>query len=229
MANKKNSTRSASSKFAKQTAEPATSAPSKNSTKSERTKQALSEALEQLMHEKPLSKITVRAVATCAGVDRQTFYYHFDTMDDLLDYLCRKRLSILTDDMLATALENEGPHDLFVRVVQQVDSVRDVLVPLLSNSGRKLLLSAFYEAVHSALVSHMRARTDEASVFVSSSDVEAAALYCQCASVHIVVDWLCGDGVTDPKLKPETVADLLSDQLDLHAKGLVAKAKAAAA
>lgn len=203
----------------------ATAGSSKHSTKSERTKQALADALEQLMHEMPLAKVTVRAVTTRAGVDRQTFYYHFDTMDDLLEYLCSKRLPMLTGNMLATALENESPRELFVRVVRQVDSQRTVLVPLLNNSGRKLLRGVFYETLHAALVSHMRAKVDEAGVFVSTGAIESAALYCQYASVFIVMDWLCGDGVTDPTLKPETIADMLAQQLDLHAKGLIANAQ----
>lgn len=198
---------------------------SKHSTKSERTKQALADALEQLMHEMPLAKVTVRAVTTRAGVDRQTFYYHFDTMDDLLEYLCSKRLPMLTGNMLATALENESPRDLFVRVVRQVDSQRTVLVPLLNNTGRKLLRGVFYETLHAALVSYIRSKVDEAGVFVSTGAIESAALYCQYASVFIVMDWLCGDSVTDPTLKPEIIADMLAQQLDLHAKGLIAESQ----
>ena len=203
----------------------ATAESSKHSTKSERTKQALADALEQLMHEMPLAKVTVRAVTTRAGVDRQTFYYHFDTMDDLLEYLCSKRLPMLTGNMLATALENESPRDLFVRVVRQVDSQRTVLVPLLNNTGRKLLRGVFYETLHAALVSYIRSKVDEAGVFVSTGAIESAALYCQYASVFIVMDWLCGDSVTDPTLKPEIIADMLVQQLDLHAKGLIADAQ----
>ena len=203
----------------------ATAGPSKHSTKSERTKQALADALEQLMYEMPLAKVTVRAVTQRAGVDRQTFYYHFDTMDDLLEYLCSKRLPMLTGNMLATALENERPRDLFVRVVRQVDSQRTVLVPLLNNTGRKLLRGVFYETLHAALVSYIRSKVDEAGVFVSTGAIESAALYCQYASVFIVMDWLCGDSVTDPTLKPETIADMLAEQLDLHAKGLIAEAQ----
>ena len=203
----------------------ATAGPSRHSTKSERTKQALADALEQLMHEMPLAKVTVRAVTARAGVDRQTFYYHFDTMDDLLEYLCSKRLPMLTGNMLATALENERPRDLFVRVVRQVDSQRTVLVPLLNNTGRKLLRGVFYETLHAALVSYIRSKVDEAGVFVSTGAIESAALYCQYASVFIVMDWLCGDSVTDPTLKPETIADMLAEQLDLHAKGLIAEAQ----
>ena len=203
----------------------ATAESSKHSTKSERTKQALADALEQLMHEMPLAKVTVRAVTQRAGVDRQTFYYHFDTMDDRLEYLCSKRLPMLTGNMLATALENESPRDLFVRVVRQVDSQRTVLVPLLNNTGRKLLRGVFYETLHAALVSYIRSKVDEAGVFVSTGAIESAALYCQYASVFIVMDWLCGDSVTDPTLKPEIIADMLAQQLDLHAKGLIADAQ----
>ncbi len=194
------------------------------SAKSERTKRALSVALEQLMHEMPLAKVTVRAVAERAGVDRQTFYYHFDTMNDLVEYLCRTRLPMLTENMLVLALETEDVHDLFARVVTQVHAVRETLVPLLNNSGRQLLRSIFHDPLHAALVSHMRAMADTAGVFVPSADMEAAASYCQHASVLIVMDWLCGNGATDPNTEPEALAETLSTQLELHTKGLLAMA-----
>ena len=106
----------------------------------------------------------------------------------------------------------------------QVHAVRETLVPLLNNSGRQLLRSIFHDPLHAALVSHMRAMADTAGVFVPSADMEAAASYCQHASVLIVMDWLCGNGATDPNTEPEALAETLSTQLELHTKGLLAMA-----
>ncbi len=50
------------------------------------TKRALADSLRKLLLEKPLPKITVGEVSTGAGVNRQTFYYHFNDIVDLLLY-----------------------------------------------------------------------------------------------------------------------------------------------
>ncbi len=112
---------------------------------------------------------------------------------------------------------------MFLNVVQQLESQREVLAALISVSGRKFISGAFYETMHASLVRYLRERADESGIFVSTGEIESAALYCQYASVHIVIDWLCGDGLTDPGLKPKDLAELLSAQLDMHATGLLAR------
>ncbi|WP_320127393.1 TetR/AcrR family transcriptional regulator C-terminal domain-containing protein [uncultured Sphaerochaeta sp.] len=51
------------------------------------TKLALAQSLRQLMQERTLDKITVKEVVERCGVNRQTFYYHFRDMYDLLDWM----------------------------------------------------------------------------------------------------------------------------------------------
>ena len=51
------------------------------------TKYALASALKKMMEVKPLDKITVKDLVEICGVNRQTFYYHFDDVYDLLEWV----------------------------------------------------------------------------------------------------------------------------------------------
>ena len=51
------------------------------------TKEALAAALRQMMTVKPIEKVTVKDIVEICGVNRQTFYYHFDDVDDLLEWV----------------------------------------------------------------------------------------------------------------------------------------------
>ena len=51
------------------------------------TKEALANALRQMMTIKPIAKITVKDLVEICGVNRQTFYYHFDDVYDLLEWV----------------------------------------------------------------------------------------------------------------------------------------------
>lgn len=51
------------------------------------TKEALADALRQMMAVKPIDKITVKDLVEICGVNRQTFYYHFDDVFDLLEWV----------------------------------------------------------------------------------------------------------------------------------------------
>lgn len=51
------------------------------------TKESLGNALKQMIAIKPIEKITVKDLVEICGVNRQTFYYHFDDVYDLLEWV----------------------------------------------------------------------------------------------------------------------------------------------
>ena len=51
------------------------------------TKEALGKALKKMLSVKPIDKITVKDLVEECGVNRQTFYYHFDDVYDLLEWV----------------------------------------------------------------------------------------------------------------------------------------------
>ena len=48
------------------------------------TKRALAASLIKLLSQKPLDKVTVKDIIEDCGVNRQTFYYHFKDIYDLV-------------------------------------------------------------------------------------------------------------------------------------------------
>lgn len=56
----------------------------KNSSVSEQTKQQLASALKTLMAQKPMDKITIADLTGICRIRRQSFYYHFEDIYDLL-------------------------------------------------------------------------------------------------------------------------------------------------
>ncbi|WP_281550141.1 TetR family transcriptional regulator, partial [Murimonas intestini] len=55
---------------------------------SQTTKRALAASLKKLLLEKPLDKITVIDIVEDCEVNRQTFYYHFKDIFDLIEWMC---------------------------------------------------------------------------------------------------------------------------------------------
>lgn len=69
----------------------------KHNEQSQQTKQALSEALKAMMKKKPLNKITVRELVEDCGVNRKTFYYHFEDIYALLKWTLEQEALLLFD------------------------------------------------------------------------------------------------------------------------------------
>ena len=49
------------------------------------TKDSIRSALISLLNERPLHKISVKSIADQVGISRNTFYYHFKSVPDLLE------------------------------------------------------------------------------------------------------------------------------------------------
>ena len=54
------------------------------------TKKAIAASLKQLLARKPLSKITIADIAEDCGINRMTFYYHFQDIYDLIAWICQE-------------------------------------------------------------------------------------------------------------------------------------------
>lgn len=73
-----------------------------------RSRNAILSAFERLLMEKPLSDITVSAIAREANVDRKTFYVHFGTVDGLLDAIAVDVVEMIVDSVEKTLASMDG-------------------------------------------------------------------------------------------------------------------------
>ena len=107
----------------------------KHSASKIRTKKALSQALKELMEEKPLGKISVCSITDKCGLNRKTFYYHFRDVQQLLRWT-------IEQDAVNTVKEY-GKINSYKGAIQfAIDYI----------SRNKTLLSAAYNAIgHNAL------------------------------------------------------------------------------
>lgn len=115
------------------------------------TKNALAEALLELMRTKRLDRISVKEISEVCGLNRHTFYYHFRDIDDLLNWTCaqkfeRSTMSIRTlewperfTQLMRVLLENRSivcnamrsvPFEQCARFID--DRVEDWILPALN-------------------------------------------------------------------------------------------------
>ena len=73
----------------------------------EKTQLALFAALDDLLSEKPFSEITVSDLSRRAGIGRQTFYRHYDSIGDMIDKRFQKR----REEQLSVARQSLEDHE----------------------------------------------------------------------------------------------------------------------
>ena len=58
---------------------------------SQLTKRALAASLKKLLAQKPLSKIAIADITEDWGMNRMTFYHHFQDIYDLINWICQEK------------------------------------------------------------------------------------------------------------------------------------------
>lgn len=94
------------------------------------TKKLLADGLKELLKKKTLDKITVKELVATCGVNRQTFYYNFQDIYELLEW-------IFIEEGEQLKKETEGLKDWH-------DRLHVVIEQISSEENRRLILNAFY-------------------------------------------------------------------------------------
>ena len=110
-----------------------------------RTKIALEAAMQELLREKPLEQIRVRELADRCGIRRQSFYYHFNDVYELLDWsigreqerLLRRQTGFVTWqqvylDLQQYMAENRAYYQTILRIRGR-ERLRELLAPVFQN------------------------------------------------------------------------------------------------
>ena len=90
------------------------------------TKQAIAAAFAQLSQKKPVDKITVKDFVEHCGISRQTFYYHFADIAELMH--CAIAQDVLARHSIADAMLGEITPRM-AQAVAQADAKR-ILIPI---------------------------------------------------------------------------------------------------
>ena len=116
---------------------------------SEHTKQQLASALKVLMAERPMDKITISDLTAICKIRRQSFYYHFEDIYDLLRWMFQNEAISLLQQHEGALLWQEG---LF-QLLRYLEENRAVCLCALKSMGRDHI-KRFFEADIYSIIHH---------------------------------------------------------------------------
>ncbi len=143
-----------------------------------KTKKALAESLKKLMRAKPFSKITVTEIVNDCGVNRKTFYYHFEDIYALLRWIFEEEaLNIVKQLYLIN--DYDGAMDFIVEYIDKnrafMRNAYDAFGSVeLGNFFRKSTLELTRQLIKTAEESMKRRLTPETEDYLCEFLTEAA-------------------------------------------------------
>ena len=161
-------------------------------TASQQTKQALAAALKELMAQKPIENITIHDLTEHCGIRRQTFYYHFEDVYDLLRWMFQEEGIALLEQQKGAILWQEGLLQLF----RYIEENRAVCLCELKSVGRKELKRFFEADIHAIIYRTVEQLGNEVGAIqagVTKDDVDLLTHFYVLACVGLLESWLLGE------------------------------------
>ena len=164
----------------------------KRSSASERTRQALAEALKELMAQKPVDKITIHDLTERCGIRRQNFYYHFEDVYDLMRWMFEKEAVSLLRQHEGTLLWQEGLLQLFHYLEGNRAVCRCALKSVGRDTIRRFFESDIYAIIHQT-VERIGEEISGNSGSITKPDIDMMTYFYVVALAGMAESWVLGE------------------------------------
>lgn len=168
------------------------------------TKRAIVESFLKLLNQKPLDKITVKEIVDDCGINRNTFYYHFEDIRALLAFVVDAEVEqVITDNADVESLE-EG----FIEGAKFALTNRRAVYHIYNSVNSDELdryLNGMAEEVMRRLVDKM-----DIDKSVSNTDKELIIHFYKYGMVGMMKAWVSEGMKADPEQLIRSMGDLLN-------------------
>ena len=186
---------------------------------SEQTKQQLARALKELMQEKPFDRITIRDLTERCSIRRQTFYYHFQDIYDLLCWIFQQEFLPLLQNQEGPRLWQNGLLQLF----HYLDDNRSICRNALRAEGRPYLKRFFESEVNNIIHNAVEQIGTDAGILhtiATEKDVQRMTQFYSISYTAILESWLNGE----LDYTPEEMVAFADQMIQDHIRGARARA-----
>lgn len=149
----------------------------------ERTKAEIVEAFQELLETTPINKITVKGIAERCKINRNTFYYYFNGLPDLMDY----QLTAMAD-YLIDSVEQPVAKEELTRIVNYLTEHKNAILHAYRYLPREEFISMFDKITLYVVQGSIDKATE--GVPISEEDRTFLIRCFKCALVGLFLDWL---------------------------------------
>lgn len=171
------------------------------------TKRALAASLKKLLEKKPLDKVTVIDIIEDCEVNRQTFYYHFKDIYDLIDWMLL--------DEATRALDGKKTYDTWQRGFEQILEAllldKTFITNVYHSVSREYVENYLYRLTFELMMGVVEEKA--AGMNVRDEDKKFIADFYKCAFVGLTLEWIRKGMKGEPKAMTERLSILIKGDI----------------
>lgn len=169
-------------------------------------KNIISETFIDMVRQKGLDKITVKALIEACNISRQTFYYHFQDIMDVVEWSVSKA----AQNMLSRSLDAETPEKALEIFITSAAENQSLISKLLDSHRREEIEKTFVSATRTYLREMLKTKVPESTL--SYSDLDVLLDFWACGITGLLFKH-AGDRELDPGRLADQIYRLLSEQM----------------
>ena len=148
------------------------------------TKQAIRASFMKLLNQRPLSKITVRDIVEDCGINRNSFYYHFQDIPALLEEIVTEETErLIREYPTITSLD-----ECFRAAFQFAQENRQAVLHIYHSVNRDVFTQSALERCEYAVSSYIATAYPDDRL--SESDKRIVIRFIKCQLYGMCIDWI---------------------------------------
>ncbi len=158
-----------------------------------RTKYQLADALFSILEKQNLDKITISQLTEECGLNRMTFYYHFQDIYDLLEWTITKMIA----EQIANTLDKLDWHEAMLNIYLEMQRYKTQVLNIYHSSGREQAERYLYQLLYNVI--HRQASSMAKDVGANEDELEFISEFYSCALMGVCLRWIQSEKPSDPE------------------------------
>lgn len=164
------------------------------------TKFAIAQSFKNLAVDNHLNKITIKDITDDCSINRQTFYYHFHDIYDLVEWIYTIEASKVIGEKKTYNTWQQG----FLHIFSYVFDNKNFVLRTFHSINREILNQSLYDATYDLLIDVINEKSQ--SYTVKEEEKSFIANFYKYGFVGLMIDWINGG----MKESPNTIIDRLN-------------------
>ena len=148
------------------------------------TKEIIIKTLFELLNEKPLAKITVKDIVERCGVNRNTFYYHFRDISDVVEYALLREV----DKVFERPVEADSVLECLEILVNIIGENKKAMFHIYCSVQRDTFTVALEKICQHIVLEY--AKYNFPQEILEKEDMKALMHFFKCVMTGIFLDWM---------------------------------------
>ncbi len=154
------------------------------------TKKAIKDTFISLLEEHPLSDITVKNIVETCGINRNSFYYHYQDIPALVEELVKEQAEAIIQKYPSVSSIVE----CFDALIEFASARKRAIMHIYRSVSREVFERNLMEVSEYVVHSYIDKALDNEKI--STEDKQTIIRYYKCVGFGLIIDWL-NNGMTE--------------------------------